>query len=318
MIYIANLGELIYTFVGLFNVRKIQQRAGELSKRQEINQDPKEVSAARAVGAVVSFYRRARGKTQQQLQTGGEGVLTASALAMIEGGDRLPTEKALRFLCERLDLSAFQTEQLRNLAHDPDRTDEQRLQTIMPSDVIRGVALFMRPAGDDSALLESADVEEVWIVTKSPLTVKTPYYEMMRDRVTKGKLRFTYFLDSEDGKAQFVQLFQKMAKDPELDSSSRSSLPSRLRCIVVPTTLTIFGFVLFNPNVPGRMFGRSIVMDDYGLTIGVIPMDTPKVTASFQHLSKIVDQLVSNQKPDHSGPRIEHVNGIGTCELLRP
>jgi transcriptional regulator with XRE-family HTH domain len=289
-----------------------------LNKHRVEGRDTREASAARSVGAVVSLYRRAQGLTQQQLQDGGEGVLSSSSLAMIEGGDRLPTEKALRFLCDRLSLSAFQTEQLRNLAHDPERTDEQRLQTIMPSDVIRGIALFIRPAGDDSALLESAGVEEVWIVTKNPLTVKTPYYEMMRDRVTRGKLRFTYFIDSEAGRTQFVELFQKMARDPELDSLSKSNLGSRLRCIVVPTTLTIFGFVLFNPNMPGRMFGRSIVMDDYGLTIGVIPMDKPKVTAAFQHLSRIVDQLGSNEKRGKAGAHIESVNGIGTCELLKP
>lgn len=281
-------------------------------------QDPKELSAARAVGAFVAFYRRAKGLTQQQLQAGGEGILTASALAMIEGGDRLPTEKALRFLCERLELSTFQTEQLRDLAHDPDRTDEQRLQTIMPSDVIRGVALFMRPAGDDSKLLESAGVEEAWIVTRSPLTINPPYYEMMRDRVAKGRIRFTYFLDSEAGKGQFTELFHKLMKDPIVNASAKKDMSDRLRCIVVPSTLTIFGFVLFNPSVPGRMFGRSIVMDDYGLTIGVVQMDKPRVSAAFQHLKRIVDQLVANARRHGSESPIEHVNGIGACELLRP
>lgn len=306
-------------FGRLLESRSIQQKgSGELSKRQENLRDPREVSAARAVGAFVSFYRRAMGKTQQELQTGGEGVLTASALAMIEGGDRLPTEKALRFLCDRLELSAFQAEQLRFLAHDPDRTDEERLKTIMPSDVIHGTALFIRPPGDDSKLLESAGVQEVWIVTKSPLTIKTPFYEMMRDRVTIGNLRFTYFLDSETGKDQFVELYQKIIKDSEVSSLSRKGLGERLRCIMVPSTLTIFGFILFNPNFPGRMFGRSVLMDDYGLTVGVIPMDKPKVTAAFQLLSKIVDQLVSAEKLVPSNVHPEQVNGIGTCQLIRP
>ena len=66
--------------------------------------------------------------------------------------------------------------------------------------------MFMRPTGDDSALLESAGVEEVWIVTKTPLTTKAPFYEMMRDRVTKGRLRFTYFLDSEARKGTIHRL----------------------------------------------------------------------------------------------------------------
>lgn len=247
---------------------------------------------------------------------GGTGILSASSLAMIEGGARLPTERALRFLGNQLDLSPFQFDQLWLLAHDLERTDEQRLQTVMPSDVLRGATLFLRPAGDDSALLESAGVEEVWIVTKSPLTAKAPYYEMLRNRLRKGRLRSTYFLDSNAGKAQFLELFHAFLKDPQLDSATKNRLSDRLRCIIVPTTLTIFGFVLFNPNVPNRMFGRSVVMDQNGLTIGVIPMDTPKVAAAFAHLGKIVDKIATPGK-QNSGTS-EMVQGIGFCELVVP
>jgi hypothetical protein len=255
--------------------------------------------------------------TQQKLQEGGEGVVSASALAMIEGGDRLPTEKALRFLCERLELSPFQTEQLRHLAHDPERTDAERLKSIMPSDVLRGVALFIRPAGDDSALLEAAGVEEVWVVTKTPLTIKAGYYEQMRDRLVKQKIRFTYFIDSEKGKSQFLELYRKLQEDPSLDSPAKKRLSARLRCIVVPSTLTIFGFVLFNPNVVGRMFGRIVVMDDYDLTIGVIPMDRPKVTASFEHLHKIVEKLEELEGGKRGAGPTTYIEGIGNCELVR-
>jgi len=278
--------------------------------------DPKanEEAAARSVGAVVSLYRRARGMTQQELQEGGEGVVSASALAMIEGGDRLPTEKALRFLCERLRLSPFQTEQLRQLAHDPERTDEERLQSIMPSDVLRGVALFIRPTGDDSALLKSAEVEEVWVVTKKPLTVKAGHYEQLRDRLVKQNIRFTYFIDPGGGKGQFLELYGKLQGDPALDSAAKKRLSSRLRCVVVPSTLTIFGFVLFNPNIVGRMFGRSVVMDDYGLTIGVIPMDRPKVTASFELLHTIVEKL---EELGSGKTGAIYIEGIGNCELVK-
>lgn len=66
------------------------------------------------------------------------------------------------------------------------------------------------------------------------------------------------------------------------------------------------------------MFGRSILMDDYGLTIGVIPMDKPKVTAGFHLLGKIVDQVASSQVRPSSGSGAENVSGIGKCELVKP
>ena len=274
----------------------------------------KEKDAARSVGAVVSFYRRARGKTQKKLIEHGKGILSASSLAMIEGGSRLPTEKALRYLCEQLELSAFQVEQLEHLVHDLERTDEQRMQSIMPSDVLQGRALFLRPPGDDSTLLESAGVTEVWIITKSPLTTKKPYYEMLRARLKK--VRSTYFVDSDTGKAQFIELYRTLSKDPELDSQTKNVLSDRLRCIIVPSTLTIFGFVLFNPNVPNRMFGRSVVMDQNGLSIGVIPMDPPKVAAALREFNKIVEKLGTSRK-GATGAR-EMVQGIGECELVSP
>jgi hypothetical protein len=161
---------------------------------------------------------------------------------MIEGGDRLPTEKALRFLCERLELSPFQTEQLRQLAHDPERTDAERLQSIMPSDVLRGVALFIRPAGDDSALLESAGVEEVWVVTKKPLTIKAGYYELMRDRLVKEKIRFTYFIDSEAAKSEVLELYGKLLGDPALDSSAKKRLSARAEMYRCPNHSHNFRF----------------------------------------------------------------------------
>jgi transcriptional regulator with XRE-family HTH domain len=286
--------------------------------RVEANKTRKdrEREAARAVGAVISFYRRARGKTQKKLIERGKGIVSASSLAMIEGGSRLPTEKALRFLCEQLNLSAFQVEQLDYLAHDLDRTDEQRLQSIMPMDVVQGRALFLRPPGDDSMLLEGAGVGEVWIITKSPLTTKRPYYEMMRDRLKSGRLRSTYFIDSDTGKAQFVELYRALLGDAHLDTPTKKVLSDRLRCIIVPSTLTIFGFVLFNPNVPNRMFGRSVVMDQYGLTIGVIPMDPPKVAAAFRELNKIVETVGTIGKNNSAGRKT--VQGIGECELVLP
>jgi hypothetical protein len=150
-----------------------------------------------------------------------------------------------------------------------------------------------------------------------PLTIKAGYYELMRDRLVKEKIRFTYFIDSEAAKSEFLELYGKLLGDPALDSSAKKRLSARLRCIVVPTTLTIFGFVLFNPNVVGRMFGRSVVMDDYGLTIGVIPMDRPKVTASFEHLHKIVEKLEELGGGKSGAGRTAHIEGIGHCEMVK-
>ena len=181
----------------------------------------------------------------------------------------------------------------------------------MPSDVIRGSALFLRPPGDDSTLLNTAGVDEVWIVTRSPLTAKAPYYEMLRNRLKNGKLKSTYFLDSNEGKTEFVELFHALLNDRHLDLATKKVLAERLRCIIVPKTLTIFGFVLFNPNVSNRTFGRSVVMDPIGQTIGVIPMDTPKVAAAFSILSEIVGKVTTT-----GGAAIVH--GVGPCELVAP
>jgi transcriptional regulator with XRE-family HTH domain len=293
-------------------IQRRNLKAKDRTRKEEKERDP----AARSVGAVISFYRRAKGKTQKKLIEDAQGIISATSLAMIEGGTRLPTEKALRFLCDQLQLSAFQIEQLEDLLHDSERTDEQRLKSIMPSDVLQGRALFLRPPGDDSTLLESAGVEEIWIITKSPLTVKKKYYEMLRERLKSGKLRSTYFVDSDAGKSQFVELYQMLLKDPNLDSDAKNVLSDRLRCIIVPSTLTIFGFVLFNPNIPNRMFGRSVVMDQNGLTVGVIPMDTPKVAAAFREFNKIVER-VGTLRIRGSGAR-EIIQGIGECELVLP
>lgn len=286
------------------------------SQKQSLNTE-KHNEAAKAVGAIIAFYRRVHGITQKKLTTGANGMISASSLAMIEGGHRLPTEKALRFLADRLELSQFQTDQLTFIAQDLTRTDEQRLQTIAPSDVTRGVALFLRPPGDDSTLLEGADVREVWIVTKSPLTTDSPYYEMMRKRVNAGRPKFIYFLDSDAGKSDFQKLLTKLKNDPQVEPSAKLHLADRLKCMVIPSTLTIFGFVLFNPGVPGRMFGRSVVMDPTGLPIGVIPMDATKVTAAFAHLSRINSHLSSPELRHRVGKR-EEVQGIGFCEFVAP
>ncbi len=270
---------------------------------------------AKAVGAIIAFYRRTRAVTQMKLTEKAGKSLSASSLAMIEGGYRLPSDKALKLLADRLHLSPYQMNQLQSLTRDANRTDEEKLQTITPSDVLHGIPLFLRPPGDDSLLLEGANVEAVWIVTKMPLTASGSYYEMLRRRLTVGKTSFTYFLDSDTGTDQFEAIYRKLLGDPEFHKTARERLHDRLNCILVPPTLTVFGYVLFNPGVAGRMFGRSVVMDENGITIGVIPMDPIKVGAAYSLLGRINNQLCQlSSRSKSSLP--QDVPGIGNCELV--
>jgi hypothetical protein len=58
-------------------------------------------------------------------------------------------------------------------------------------------------------------------------------------------------------------------------------------------------------------------MDDYGLTIGVIPMDRPKVTASFELLHRIVEKLEELEGGKSGAGRTTRIEGIGNCELVK-
>jgi hypothetical protein len=189
-------------------------------------------------------------------------------------------------LADRLHLSPYQMNQLQSLTRDANRTDEEKLQTITPSDVLRGIPLFLRPPGDDSLR-----------------------------RLTVGKTSFTHFLDSDTGKDQFEAIYRKLLGDPEFHKTARERLHDRLNCILVPPTLTVFGYVLFNPGLAGRMFGRNVVMDENGITIGVIPMDPIKVGSAYNLLGRINNQLCHPRSRSTSSLS-QDVPGIGNCELV--
>lgn len=271
-------------------------------------------NAAKAVGAIVAFYRRVRGLTQKKLAKESKGALSASSLAMIEGGYRLPPERTIRYLGERFGFTPFQFDQIHSLAQYPDRTTEQRIRSLIPSDVIEGIPLFVRPPGHDSALLEMANIHEVWIVTRSPLVLTVPFYQMLKRRIMKKEMSFTYFLDFEMGRAQFESVWSKLADDPEVSPKARETLNAKLKCILVPSTLTIFSFGIYDPGVPEKMFGRSVLQDQSGIAIGIIPMDSYKVGSAYTLLSRIHARLFQGASQPAS-MKVD-IAGIGICESV--
>jgi transcriptional regulator with XRE-family HTH domain len=284
-------------------------------RRSQSKPDPMPLGkdAAKAVGALLAFYRRLKGLTQEQLADSSD-TLKQSSLGMIESGYRRPTDRALEDLLELLELHPFQREQLSSL-NDLAAKTETRLRTIAASDVLRGMLIFLRAPGEDSKLLEDANIREVWIVTRVPLTLSGSYYEMLRTRMNRGKISFTYFLNSETGKSNFRELWNKLSSDPQLKSEARKRLSRHLRCILVPPALTIFSFVLFEPTESGKMFGRSVVMDQSGLAIGVMPMDNYKVTLARELLSRVLNRLCPEES-ERPLTTPQEIPGVGTCQLF--
>jgi hypothetical protein len=137
---------------------------------------------------------------------------------------------------------------------------------------------------------------------------------MLKRRIMKKGMSFTYFLDLEKGRAQFESVWSKLADDPEVLPTVRATLHTKLKCILVPPTLTIFSFAIYDPGLPEKMFGRSVLMDQNGIAIGMIPMDSYKVSAAYSLLSRIKARLFEGTA--RPAPIKVDISGIGICESV--
>jgi transcriptional regulator with XRE-family HTH domain len=258
-----------------------------------------------AIGALIGFYRRVKRKSQKDLSI--KSRVNASAIAMIEAGERLPTADVLPKLARALELDTFQEKQLEFISAHSGATVPQQEQWFMPEDVLLGTPVFLRKLHQEKEFQQKANISEMWIVTSRPLALDGEMYEMLKTRLVNEQTKFIYFIDSTSGESPFRALWSRLKSDtPEL----RNSIPEKLQCVLTPASFCLQHYGICNPNQLARMFGRLIVYAS-GIPVGFLSMDSQQVLRAYYLLSPIY--ALCKSKPN------ENVSTeFGTFRLLQP
>jgi len=263
------------------NTKKITPTPDALEEKQKKPAD----DSRRAVGALLGFYRRIKGKTQAEIAV--TAGLKSSALGMFESGLRLPNPEAVSSLAAALDLDAFQLQQLQFISAYSNKGPLIGEQWFLPSDVLNGVPVFLRNMRLEVEAQKEAAISEMWIVASRPLAIGGEFYEVLKGRLLREETKYVYFIDSTAGESPIRDLWSRLSTDaPEL----KKVLPAKLRCVLVPPSLCLFHYGICNPGQLARMFGRLIVYAS-GLPVGYLSMDSQQVLSAYQLLAQVFQRL---------------------------
>ena len=258
-----------------------------------------------AVGALLGFYRRIRHKSQEQLAE--KAGIKASALAMFESGQRLPTSESLDKIARALGLDVFQQRQLEFMSTYSGQKSAFGEQWFMPEDVLAGTPVFLRSLQREAEFQRNASLSEIWIVTSRPLAIEGEMYEVLKERLENEQTKFIYFLDTTAGESPFRALWSRLIADrPKL----KDTVPEKLRCVLTPTSFCLYHYAICNPGQLARMFGRLVVYAA-GIPVGLLSMDSQHVSRAYDLLFPIYE--LCRSKPDEPA-KTEY----GEFRLLQP
>jgi len=241
--------------------------------------------AQRSVGALLGFYRRIKGFSQEKLAESAKRIsqtsVTASTVAMAESGRRLPSLDAILALSNALKLDRFQKRQLELLVEYPRRASKPRDEWFLPDDVLTGIPLFLRNVGKESVFQRELEMSEMWIVTDRPLALDGEMRGMLKKRLLSDKTVFVYFLDSTVGEGTFQAFWSGLCRE---SPRHRHTITERLKCVLTPPGLCLHHYGIGNPGAKREdMFGRSVIYSG-GLPVGFAPMDSQQVTRAYRLL----------------------------------
>lgn len=241
-----------------------------------------------AIGALLGFYRRRTERSSQstssQFAVSKRAFIKKSALAMYESGRRTPSMEAIDGLAAALKMDGLQKRQLQLLAEYPTRAAVRGEEWFLPDDVLTGIPVFLRTLLKESQLQREADISEMWIVTSRPLALDGEMYTMLSDRIHDKRTRFVYFVDSGATESPFQALWRKLCSERR---HKRSEITERLRCVLVPSSISLSHFAICNPGrTEGDMFGRYVFYAG-GAPVGFFAMDSNQVARAYHMLDPI-------------------------------
>jgi len=260
------------------------QRPRELKSENEAASN---AESRLAVGALVGFYRRTRQPNWTQKELADAAGLKASALGMFESGQRLPSPEVAERIGQALGLDAFERQQLQFICSYGPRGPIIGEQWFLPDDVLNGTPIFLRDPRREAQVQREAEISEMWIVTSKPMARDGAMYEMLKARILDEKTRFVYFLDVLQGETRFKDLWKRLTGDVP-DRMDR--IADKLKCVLVPSSLTLYHYGICNPGQLAKMFGRLIVYAS-GVPVGFLSMDTQQVLRAFEMLEPIYQKL---------------------------
>lgn len=249
-----------------------------------------------AIGALLGFYRRIKRVSQVAVATA--AGLKPSSLGMFEAGQRLPGPVAIDRIATALDLDGFQRQQLRLVGtYSSDRGPAIGEPWIVPDDILHGTPVFLRDVHREVEAQRKASISEMWIVTHRPLALGGELYELLKRRLLVEKTSYVYFIDSAAGETPFKDLWSRLVSEvPQL----RETLPEKLKCVLVPATVTVSHYGICNPGKL-EMFGRHIIYAS-GAPVGFLSMDSQQVARAYQLLQPIYDRLqIQDEVPTEYG-----------------
>jgi transcriptional regulator with XRE-family HTH domain len=265
-----------------------------------------ELNARIAIGAVLGFYRRIQKISQHKLAT--KAGLTQSSVAMFESGKRLPSVAVIARLGKVLDLNRFQQRQLEILAASPLAAVAAGHEWFLAEDVLHGTPLFLRDLARESKFQISANIREMWVVTRKPLASSGEMFNVLRERLSACETKFIYFIDASAGEAPIHALWSKLRAEP---AQREMSISSNLKFVLTPGSFCLYHFAICNPGEGfEEMFGRSIVYAA-GVPVGFTGMDAFQVARAYELLSPICQQCLMNP-----GKRI--ATAYGDFRLVEP
>ena len=241
--------------------------------------------------------------------------MSPSFLGMIENGARLPTEDALEELAIKLGLTGFQRLQLKAVAGYSGQLQEARGSEIRPSDLIEGTPLFLRKMETESEFQDKLVLEEVWIVTRRPMSMEGPYLKWLRGKLLNSDCIYTYFVDARFGESDFATLWDRLdlESDPEwrkkVELRHQTNMQEQLRFVLCPPALSAANHTvaLFNPrSLTLPKFGRVGYYDN-GIPIGVHGIDR----SLYDQVVTLIKEFIADceKYPNQPFPRDPSIHG---------
>jgi transcriptional regulator with XRE-family HTH domain len=277
---------------------KAPQRSASLLLHPQPEPDPTVGEKERAVGALLAFYRRVRGKSREDLFR--KVSISNALLSRIESGERLPTHEVLDRLCEQLELTPFESFQLRAIAGYERKYNESPESAPLACDVLRGGPLFLRTAEDEREFFLKSDFPQVWIVSPSPLVLDPKFFDMLKamllDKQKRSKYKYVWFLDKKTGADDAAILHERLNSDQQLRKKGIVwSQLIEIEFVLCPSSLCIASprLAIYNPREEGntQMFGRAFYVSG-GRPVGLYALDDEFV----KHLASFLREMYDGCK----------------------
>ena len=191
-------------------------------------------------GQKLRQLRNNTGHSQETLA--GMLEITQSHLSHLEQGRRLPSAHLVRKLGEVLDLGEAELSELRMLAVVAgDREGRQPPQ--------------LRPQPVEEERNRQRDVNEVWVIARSPLeSYDDAYRKLVIDGITsqENPRRYVYWTPSPEN---FNVMLGKLSlelclrlQEENGDRNPQSILSEMITCVITPEPAAWFSFVIYNPT----------------------------------------------------------------------